>query len=224
LARSIVVISTSDETPLMRVRAAETAVAIADHFRGQGANVLLMMDSVTRFALAQREIGLAAGEPPATRGYPPSVFAILPKLMERVGMNDKGSITALYTVLVEGDDMTEPVADETRSILDGHIILSRKLAQAHHYPAIDVLGSASRVFTRVADAAHREAAAKLRTLMARHAEVDFLLRVGEYQAGSDPVADAAIERMPLLKALLQQHAEEPTAFDETIARLQEAVG
>jgi type III secretion protein N (ATPase) len=224
LARSVVVVSTSDRPALERVRAAYAATAIAEGFRSEGKRVLLLMDSVTRFARGLRELGLSALEPPVRRGYPPSVFAEMPKLFERAGNDAHGSITAFYTVLAEDDDNSDPVAEEVRSILDGHILLSRKLAQAHHYPAIDVLGSASRVFTRVADAAHREAAAKLRTLMARHAEVEFLLRVGEYQAGSDPVADAAIERMPALKALLQQHAEEPTAFDETVARLQEAVG
>jgi type III secretion protein N (ATPase) len=224
LARSVVVVSTSDRPALERVRAAYAATAIAEGFRSEGKRVLLLMDSVTRFARGLRELGLSALEPPVRRGYPPSVFAEMPKLFERAGNDAHGSITAFYTVLAEDDDNSDPVAEEVRSILDGHILLSRKLAQAHHYPAIDVLGSASRVFTRVADAAHREAAAKLRTLMARHAEVEFLLRVGEYQAGSDPVADAAIERMPALKALLQQHAEEPTPFDETVARLQEAVG
>jgi type III secretion protein N (ATPase) len=224
LKRSVVVVSTSDRPALERVRAAYAATAIAEGFRSEGKRVLLLMDSVTRFARGLRELGLSALEPPVRRGYPPSVFAEMPKLFERAGNDAHGSITAFYTVLAEDDDNSDPVAEEVRSILDGHIILSRKLAQAHHYPAIDVLGSASRVFTRVADKPHREAAARLRSLMARHAEVEFLLRVGEYQAGSDPVADAAIERMPAIKALLQQDAEEPTAFGETLQRLQETVG
>jgi type III secretion protein N (ATPase) len=224
LARSVVVVSTSDRPALERVRAAYTATAIAEGFRREGKRVLLLVDSVTRFARGLRELGLSAMEPPVRRGYPPSVFAELPRLFERAGNDAHGSITAFYTVLAEDDDNSDPVAEEVRSILDGHIVLSRKLAQAHHYPAIDVLGSASRVFTRVAGAPHREAAARLRSLLARHAEVEFLLRVGEYQAGSDPIADAAIERMPAMRELLTQSADEATDFDATIERLQEVVG
>jgi type III secretion protein N (ATPase) len=174
--------------------------------------------------MAQREIGLAAGELPTARGYTPSVFTLLPRLLERGGVrNAGGTMTALYTVLVEGDDVNEPISDAVRSILDGHIVLSRQLAQAAHYPAIDVLASASRVFTRVAAKPHREAASQLRALMARHTEVEFLLRVGEYQAGSDPLADRAIERMPAIKALLQQRSDESADFDTTIGTLQETV-
>jgi len=224
LARSVVVVSTSDRPALERVRAAYAATAIAEAFRREGRRVLLLADSVTRFARGLRELGLSALEPPVRRGYPPSVFAELPRLFERAGNDAHGSITAFYTVLAEDDDNSDPVAEEVRSILDGHIVLSRQLAQAHHYPAIDVLGSASRVFTRVADPAHRAAAARLRSLMARHAEVEFLLRVGEYQAGSDPLADAAIERMPALKALLMQRSDEASDFAATIAQLKEAVG
>ena len=224
LARSIVVVSTSDRPALERVRAAYAATAMAEAFRREGKRVLLLADSVTRFARGLRELGLSALEPPVRRGYPPSVFAELPRLFERAGNDAHGSITAFYTVLAEDDDNSDPVAEEVRSILDGHIVLSRALAQAHHYPAIDVLGSASRVFTRVADPAHRAGAARLRSLLARHAEVEFLLRVGEYQAGSDPLADAAIERMPALKALLCQRSDESTGFDDTVARLKEAVG
>ena len=223
LARSVVVVSTSDRPALERVRAAVAATAIAEGFRKQGKKVLLLVDSVTRFARGLRELGLSAGEPPVRRGYPPSVFAELPRLFERAGNDAHGSITAFYTVLAEDDDNSDPVAEEVRSILDGHIILSRALAQAHHYPAIDVLGSASRVFTRVAQRPHQEAAAKMRSLMARFNEVEFLLRVGEYQAGSDPLADKAIERMPAVKALLQQRSDEPTDFAATIATLQEVV-
>jgi type III secretion protein N (ATPase) len=224
LARSVVVVSTSDRPALERVRAAVAATAIAEGFRAEGKRVLLLVDSVTRFARGLRELGLSAMEPPVRRGYPPSVFAELPRLFERAGNDAHGSITAFYTVLAEDDDNSDPVAEEVRSILDGHIVLSRQLAQAHHYPAIDVLGSASRVFTRVADGPHRQAAARLRSLMARHAEVEFLLRVGEYQAGSDPLADQAIERMPAIKALLTQRSDESTAFAETVATLQQVAG
>ncbi|MFO1224407.1 MAG: FliI/YscN family ATPase [Burkholderiaceae bacterium] len=223
LARSVVVVSTSDRPALERVRAAYAATAIAEGFRREGKRVLLLVDSVTRFARGLRELGLSAMEPPVRRGYPPSVFAELPKLFERAGNDAHGSITAFYTVLAEDDDNSDPVAEEVRSILDGHIVLSRALAQAAHYPAIDVLGSASRVFTRVAERAHRDAAAQLRSLMARFNEVEFLLRVGEYQAGSDPLADRAIERMPAVKALLQQRSDEATDIAETIATLQQVV-
>ncbi|HTP72186.1 MAG TPA: FliI/YscN family ATPase [Burkholderiaceae bacterium] len=223
LARSVVVVSTSDRPALERVRAAYAATAIAEGFRREGKRVLLLVDSVTRFARGLRELGLSAMEPPVRRGYPPSVFAELPRLFERAGNDAHGSITAFYTVLAEDDDNSDPVAEEVRSILDGHIVLSRALAQAAHYPAIDVLASASRVFTRVTQKSHREAANQLRALMARHTEVEFLLRVGEYQAGSDPLADRAIERMPALKALLQQRSDEAAAFDTTIQTLQEVV-
>ncbi|EKN3539059.1 SctN family type III secretion system ATPase YscN, partial [Yersinia enterocolitica] len=171
-----------------RAKAGFVATSIAEYFRDQGKRVLLLMDSVTRFARAQREIGLAAGEPPTRRGYPPSVFAALPRLMERAGQSSKGSITALYTVLVEGDDMTEPVADETRSILDGHIILSRKLAAANHYPAIDVLRSASRVMNQIVSKEHKTWAGDLRRLLAKYEEVELLLQIGEYQKGQDKEA------------------------------------
>jgi type III secretion protein N (ATPase) len=221
LARSVVVVSTSDRPALERVRAAVAATAIAEGFRAEGKRVLLLVDSVTRFARGLRELGLSAMEPPVRRGYPPSVFAELPRLFERAGNDQHGSITAFYTVLAEDDDNSDPVAEEVRSILDGHIVLSRALAQAHHYPAIDVLGSASRVFTRVAAAPHRQAASRLRALMARHAEVEFLLRVGEYQAGSDPLADQAIERQAAIRALLTQGSDEHAAFADTIAALQQ---
>jgi len=223
LARSVVVVSTSDRPALERVRAAYAATAIAEGFRREGKRVLLLVDSVTRFARGLRELGLSAMEPPVRRGYPPSVFAELPRLFERAGNDAHGSITAFYTVLAEDDDNSDPVAEEVRSILDGHIVLSRALAQAAHYPAIDVLGSASRVFTRVADKPHRDDASQLRALMARYNEVEFLLRVGEYQAGSDPLADRAIERMPQVKALLQQRSDEAADFDATIGALHEVV-
>jgi type III secretion protein N (ATPase) len=219
-ARSVVVVATSDRPSMERAKAAYVATAIAEYFRDQGQRVLLLMDSVTRFARALREIGLAAGEPPTRRGFPPSVFATLPRLMERVGQSDKGSITALYTVLVEGDDMTEPVADETRSILDGHIILSRKLAAANHYPAIDVLASVSRVMNAVVTHEHLAAAGRVRELMAKYEEVELLVKIGEYKKGSDPLADQALERIDAIRAFLRQGGEERPAFAETVQNLQ----
>jgi type III secretion protein N (ATPase) len=221
LQRSVVVVSTSDRPAMERVRAAYAATAIAEAFRAQGRNVLLMMDSVTRFARALREIGLAIGEPAVRRGFPPSVFAELPRLFERAGNDSQGSITGFYTVLVEDEEGGDPVGEEVRSILDGHFVLSRKLAQAHHYPAIDVLASASRVFPRVAGPDHQQAAAHLRALMARHAEIEFLLRVGEYKSGSDPLADEAIARQPAILALLRQRPDEATALDATLKQLRE---
>jgi len=222
--RSVIVCATSDKSSMERAKAAYVATAIAEHFRDQGRKVLFLMDSVTRFARAQREIGLAAGEPPTRRGYPPSVFANLPKLMERVGMNDKGSITALYTVLVEGDDMTEPIADETRSILDGHIVLSRALAASNHYPAIDVLASASRVQNNVVPAEHRAAAGRLRELMAKYADVELLVKIGEYQRGGDKSTDEAIDKIESIRAFLRQRTDERADFNETIEKLCSIVG
>jgi type III secretion protein N (ATPase) len=220
-AKSVLVIATSDRPSMERAKACYVATSIAEYFRDQGKRVLLLMDSVTRFARAQREIGLAAGEPPTRRGFPPSVFASLPRLMERVGQSDKGFITALYTVLVEGDDMTEPVADETRSILDGHIILSRKLAAENHYPAIDVLASVSRVMNAIVEDEHNSAAKRLRALMAKYYEVELLLKIGEYKKGGDPVADEAIEKMPQIRAFLQQGLNEKMSFDEAIEQIKQ---
>ena len=220
LARSVVVVSTSDRPAMERVRAAHAATAIAEGFRARGDEAVLLMDSVTRFARAQREIGLAIGEPPVRRGFPPSVFAELPRLFERAGNDAHGSITGFYTVLVEDEDGSDPVGEEVRSILDGHLVLSRKLAQAQHYPAIDVLASVSRVFSRVASPAHRQAAARARELMARHAEIEFLLRVGEYKAGSDALADEAIAKQAAIRALLCQPPDEASPFDESLRRLQ----
>jgi type III secretion protein N (ATPase) len=217
--RAVIVCATSDKSSMERAKAAYVATAIAEYFRDQGKKVLFLMDSVTRFARAQREIGLAAGEPPTRRGYPPSVFANLPKLMERVGMNDKGSITALYTVLVEGDDMTEPIADETRSILDGHIILSRALASANHYPAIDVLASASRVQNNVVAPEHRAAAGRMRQLMAKYAEVELLVKIGEYKRGSDAVADEAIEKIDAIRTFLKQRTDDRSDFNAAIVTM-----
>ena len=219
MERSVVVVATSDKSAMERAKASFVATAIAEYFRDQGKRVLFLMDSVTRFARAQREIGLAAGEPGTRRGFPPSVFATLPKLMERVGMNDRGSITAMYTVLVEGDDMNEPVADETRSILDGHIILSRKLANANHYPAIDILNSRSRVMHAIVDADHERLAANARDLLSAYADVELLVKVGEYKAGADPRSDVAIAKNGALMSFLQQGVDENEPFENTIAKL-----
>lgn len=223
MKRSVVVVSTSDRPAMERLKAAYVATAVAEYFRDRGKKVVLMMDSVTRFARALREIGLAAGEPPTRRGFPPSVFSSLPRLMERAGQSDKGSITALYTVLVEADDMTEPVADETRSILDGHIVLSRKLASANHYPAIDVLASVSRVMNSIVGPEHRKAAARLRELLAKYQEVELLVKIGEYRKGSDPDADEALARMDRINAFLCQGTDERISFEETAKRLREVV-
>jgi len=220
LARAIIVCATSDRSSMERAKAAFVATAIAEYFRDQGQRVLFLMDSVTRFARAQREIGLAAGEPPTRRGFPPSVFANLPKLMERVGMNDRGSITALYTVLVEGDDMNEPVADETRSILDGHIVLSRKLGAANHYPAIDILASKSRVMGAVTSREHRAMAGRVNAWLAAYADVELLVKVGEYKPGNDPESDLAIAKHKPINAFLQQRTDEFDSFDTTLRKLE----
>lgn len=222
--KAVLVVSTSDRSSMERLKAAYTATAIAEYFRDQKRNVLLMMDSVTRFGRAQREIGLAAGEPPTRRGFPPSVFSALPRLMERAGNSDKGSITALYTVLVEGDDMTEPIADETRSILDGHIVLSRKLASANHYPAIDVQASVSRVMDAIVTPEHKKAAQELRKILAKYAEVELLVQIGEYKKGSDKEADAALERIQGVNSFLKQGLGEYSAFDATLEQLAKVTG
>ena len=224
LKRAVVVCATSDRSSMERLKAAYVATSIAEYFRDQGKKVLLMMDSVTRFGRAQREIGLAAGEPPTRRGFPPSVFSELPKLMERAGNSAKGSITALYTVLVEGDDMTEPIADETRSILDGHIILSRKLASLNHYPAIDILASISRCQNAIIPKDHKLAAAKLREILAKYQEVELLLKIGEYKRGADEATDEAIEKIDRVNGFLKQGLDERPEYGETIERLKEAVG
>jgi ATP synthase in type III secretion protein N len=221
--KSVVVVATSDRSSMERAKAAYVATAIAEWFRDQGLRVLFLMDSVTRFARAQREIGLAAGEPPTRRGFPPSVFATLPKLMERVGNNDKGSITAFYTVLVEGDDMTEPVADETRSILDGHIVLSRALASANHYPAIDVLASASRVMGAVTSNEHRALAGKLRELLAKYNEVELLVRIGEYKQGADRLADEAVAKVDAIRSFLRQGTHDLVDFPTVLQQLAAAL-
>ena len=223
LAKSVVVCSTSDRSAMERLKAAYVATSIAESFRDKGRKVLLLMDSVTRFGRAQREIGLAAGEPPTRRGFPPSVFSELPKLMERAGNSSKGSITALYTVLVEGDDMTEPIADETRSILDGHIILSRKLAQMNHYPAIDILQSISRCQNAIIDSDHKKAASHLREILAKYKEVELLLKIGEYEKGADRETDEAIAKIDKVNSFLRQGLSERPTYDETLTKLAEAV-
>jgi flagellum-specific ATP synthase len=219
LARSVVVVATSDQPALVRLKAAFTATAIAEHFRDQGRDVMLMMDSVTRFAMAQREVGLAIGEPPATRGYTPSVFAMLPKLLERSGTSPRGSITALYTVLVDGDDMNEPIADAVRGILDGHIVLSRKLAHAGHYPAIDVLASVSRLVGEIVTPEVRVAGNAVRGLMATYKEKADLISIGAYQPGSDPATDAAIGARAPIDAFLRQGVTEPSTAEQADALL-----
>lgn len=219
LAKTIIVCATSDKSALERTRAAYIATAIAEHFRDKGKKVLLMMDSVTRFARALREIGLSAGEPPARAGFPPSVFATLPRLLERSGMGRVGSITAVYTVLVEGDDMTEPIADETRSILDGHIVLSRDLASANHYPAIDILQSASRVMHMVTNPSHKQSASRLRELMGAYKKAELLIKVGEYQSGSDSVTDEAVAKWKQINQFLCQSQDEFVDFETSTQEL-----
>ena len=212
--KSVVVVATSNEPALVRVHAASTATAIAEYFRDQGKDVLLLVDSLTRFALAQREIGLAAGEPPTTRGYPPSVFALLPKLVERAGRTPEGSITAFYTVLVEGDDPNEPVADAVRGLLDGHIWLSRKIAARNHYPAIDVLESLSRLMPEVAEEDHRRAAATMRELMAAHRDHEDLISIGAYRKGANPAVDLAVDMQSEINGLLRQRVEERAGYQQ----------
>jgi type III secretion protein N (ATPase) len=219
LARSVIVCATSDRPAMERVRAAHHATAIAEGFRAEGRRVLLLMDSATRFARALREIGLAAGEPAVRRGFPPSVFAELPRLFERAGTDSAGSITGIYTVLLEDEDGLDPVGEEVRSILDGHIMLSRKLGAAGHYPAIDILESLSRLFPRLATPAHRAAATRVRALMAKHAEIEFLVQVGEYKAGSDPLADQALAARGEIQTLLRQDADAPEAYGTSLMLL-----
>jgi len=218
LRKSVIVVATSDRPALERGRAAYVGTAIAEYFRDQGKRVLLLLDSVTRFARALRDVGLAVGEPPARRGYPPSVFSALPRLFERTGNNEHGSITAFYTVLLE-DEEGDPIGEEVRSILDGHIYLSRKLAAANHFPAIDVLGSASRVMPRVAQPLHLRAAAVLRRQLAKYQDIELLLQIGEYKRGSDAEADEAIRNIPAIRKLLQQPADQLSGFDESVTAL-----
>lgn len=223
LARSIVIVATSDQPALIRMRGALVTTAIAEYFRDQGMNVLLMMDSVTRIATALREVGLAVGEPPATRGYTPSVFATLPKLLERTGNNSKGTCTALYTVLVEGDDFNEPVTDTVRGILDGHILLSRDLAAKHHFPAIDTLGSISRVMPDLVDQDHLAAIGKIKQLLAVYQEAEDLINIGAYQKGSSADIDEAIRKMKRINQFLTQGLTEQYSFAETKSMIMDLV-
>ncbi len=219
LARSVVFVSTSDQPALVRIRAAFAATAAAEYFQSRGANVLLLMDSVTRFAMAQREVGLAAGEPPSTKGYTPSVFSLLPRLLERAGKFDTGSITAFYTVLVEGDDMNDPIADSVRSILDGHIVLDRELASRGHYPCIDILASNSRLMTQVVDQDHLKSATEIRDLLGTYKKAEDLIQIGAYKQGPNKRIDTAVERLDSIHAFLKQPAEEPSDLEQTRERL-----
>jgi FliI/YscN family ATPase len=219
LARSVIVVATSDEPALLRIQAAMTATAIAEYFRDQGNDVMLLMDSITRFAMAQREIGLAAGEPPATRGYPPSVFGVLPKLVERAGRSPHGSITAFYSVLVEGDDTNEPISDTVRGLLDGHIILSRDLASKGHYPAIDILQSLSRLMPAITSEQHREAAVAVRELIAVYREHEDLISIGAYRQGSNPAVDAAITWQDEINRVLTQRVDDNCPLDQAVAEV-----
>jgi ATP synthase in type III secretion protein N len=223
MRRSVVICATSDRSSLERAKAAYLATAVAEYFRDRGMKVLLMMDSLTRFARALREIGLARGEPPARRGFPPSVFAEIPRLLERAGMGARGSITALYTVLNEDDSGSDPIAEEVRGILDGHMILSRRIAAKNQYPAIDVLGSLSRVMTQVVPAAHAQDAARLRELMAKYDEVEPLLQVGEYAKGNDAMGDQAIAKIDAVKAFLNQRTDHTQDYGQTLRELSQVV-
>lgn len=221
MKRSVVVVATSDKPALIRNKAAKTATAIAEYFRDQGKDVLLMMDSLTRFSMAQREIGLASGEPPVTRGYPPSVYSEMPKLLERAGMASNGSITGLYTVLVDGDDFNEPITDTARSILDGHIMLSRKLGHKNHYPAIDVLQSISRCMGQVATREHKAVAGKLKNVLATYNEAEDLINIGAYKSGSNKNIDYAIEKIDQVNQFLLQGVDEKFTFEDELAMLNE---
>ena len=220
MKRSVVVVATSDRPALERNKAAKTATAIAEYFRDQGKDVLLMMDSLTRFSMAQREIGLANGEPPVSRGYPPSVYAEMPKLLERAGNGAVGSITGLYTVLVDGDDFNEPITDTARSILDGHIMLSRKLGHKNHYPAIDILQSISRCMSQIATKEHKQFAGKLKNVMATYNEAEDLINIGAYKRGSNASIDYAIEKIDAVNQFLCQDVYEKVAFEESLVRLE----
>jgi len=224
LKRSVLIVTPSNSPPLARLRGAYVATAVAEYFRDQGQDVMLLFDSVTRFARAMREIGLASGEPPAQRGYPPSMFDSMPKLLERSGTSEKGSITGFYTILVDGDDMDEPVADTVRGILDGHIVLSRDLAQAYHYPAIDVLQSISRLAPAVSGDYSKKAAAVIRRNMAAYAKAEDLINVGAYHNGSNPEIDEAIAKHTAIEDFLIQDIDEPSSLEETLVRMSEITG
>jgi len=224
MKRSVVVVATSDRPALERNKAAKTATAIAEYFRDQGKDVLLMMDSLTRFSMAQREIGLASGEPPVTRGYPPSVYSEMPKILERAGRAAKGSITGLYTVLVDGDDFNEPITDTARSILDGHIVLSRKLGHKNHYPAIDVLASISRCMSQIVTKEHKKAAGKLRNVLATYNEAEDLINIGAYKSGSNSSIDYAISKIDAVNGFLCQDVDEKVGFEESLELLEGLFG
>ena len=224
LKRSVVVVATSEQPALVRIRAALMATAIAEAFRDQGMNAILMMDSVTRLAQAQREVGLSVGEPPATRGYTPSVFTMLPRVLERSGTGPSGSVTGIYTVLVDGDDMNEPIADAVRGILDGHVVLSRKLAHSNHYPAIDILGSVSRVMPEVTAAPHQAASRKLRALLAAHRDAEDLISIGAYQAGTRPEVDEAVAKLPAINRFLRQEIDDASDMPQAISGLMALAG
>lgn len=219
MKKSVVVCATSDKSPLVRLKGALSATSIAEYFRDQGKKVILMMDSVTRFAMAQREVGLAIGEPPAQKGYTPSVFAMLPKLMERSGLSDKGSITAFYTVLVDGDDFNEPIADTVRGILDGHIVLSRDLAHKNHYPAIDILNSVSRLMSGICEPDHKQSASSARDILAIFKEAEDLINIGAYENGSNPKIDLSIKYIDKVNSFLKQSVDETTIFEESKNKL-----
>ncbi|HPF16163.1 MAG TPA: flagellar protein export ATPase FliI [Thermotogota bacterium] len=221
LKRSVVLVSTSDQPALMRVKALQSATSVAEFFRDRGYNVMLMVDSLTRWAMAQRDVGLAIGEPPTTRGYPPSVFAGLPGILERAGNSEKGSITGIYTVLVEGDDFNEPISDTVRGVVDGHIILSRSLAESNHYPAIDVLASISRLMTEIVDREHMSASRKLKDLMAVYNDAKDLIDIGAYKSGSDLKIDKAIELINPINQFLRQEVEEKVDFNQMVERIKD---
>ncbi len=224
LRRSVVVIATSDQPALIRLKSASVGTSIAEYFRDKGLNVLLMMDSLTRFAMAQREIGMAIGEPPVSRGYTPSVYAIMPKLLERSGSAETGSITGLYTVLVEGDDLNEPISDTVRGILDGHIVLSRSLANSNHYPAIDILASVSRLMPEIASREHNDMAGKVRNMLHTYKKAQDLIAVGAYKRGTDATIDSAIEHLEPINSLLKQYADENFTFEQTLEQLKSIIG
>ena len=224
MKRSVVVVATSDRPALERKKAAQTATAIAEYFRDQGKDVLLMMDSMTRFSMAQREIGLASGEPPVSRGYPPSVYSEMPKLLERAGCSDRGSITGLYTVLVDGDDFNEPITDTARSILDGHIMLNRKLAHKNHYPAIDILQSISRCMSQIATREHKQLSGRMKNVMATYNEAEDLINIGAYKSGSNPEIDYAIGKIQAVNQFLLQDVNDKFSFDETVEMMKSIFG
>ena len=223
MRRSVVVVATSDQPALVRLKGAFVATTMAEYFRDQGYDVMLMLDSLTRFAMAQREVGLAIGEPPTSRGYTPSVFSLLPRLLERSGLSEQGSITAFYTVLVDGDDLNEPITDAVRSILDGHIVLSRDLANRGHYPAVDVLASISRLFSDLATAEQQAAASTARRLLAVYRDNQDLISVGAYKAGGNAELDEAMQKLPRINQVLQQAATESDDYQQAVAALLEAV-